>query len=172
MGHKRFLLSFTVTVLLVTPWVINAKSSAPLEDLQIAPAPGQTAVVAGLKVTSKVIKHDASTATLQLTASNETRARISTEVSAALMARPEVSPMARMVPMPRELSHNTVALDLAPGETITRTITVTLPADGATVSALAGNESRLFASVRALEPQQPPPIAQMQQFAQPPVSRD
>jgi hypothetical protein len=129
MRYKRFLLSFTATALIAAPFALNAEAPPTAADLLIAPAAGHTAVVDGLSVNSVVVKHDTKTALIQIKATNETEARITTEVVASLMQDAWASPMSRMVPPPRELSASNLELSLAPGESVTKSFTVKLPTD-------------------------------------------
>lgn len=177
MQFKKFLLSFAATSLLITPLAINANGPAtnPLEELVLAPAAGENAVVDGLSFQSEFLKHDGKTATIRVKATNETKSPISTKVTAALMQPPAVSPMARMVPMPREVAQNFLTMNLAPGESYSATITMKLPKD-VTDRLLAASKKpdpslvsvdtlevqvpapSFFASIRATEPS--PPQAQ------------
>lgn len=129
MRYKRFFLSFAATALLAAPFALNADSPPEPDNVLVAPAPGYTAVVDGLSFTSTVVKHDGKRALIQIKAKNDTGERISTEVVASLMQDAWASPMARMVPPPRELSADTIELGLDPGETFAKTLSVKLPAD-------------------------------------------
>jgi hypothetical protein len=129
MSYKQFLLSFTATALLVSPFAIHADDAPEIVDeIAVAPAFGESALVEGLNVSSVILKQDTKTATIRFQAKNNTKKVIKTEVVASLMQRPMTSPMARMVPMPSEIAQNQLALRLAPGETFSKTITVKLPA--------------------------------------------
>ncbi len=135
MSYKPFLLSFTATALLVAPFVLQADAPPQLAEVRVAPGPGQETMVNGVTFHSVLLKHDAKTATLQVTAQNPSASPIQTEVVAELMMRPSTSPMARMVPPPRELASSPFAVGLAPGEKVVQTITVKLPADVAAMLA-------------------------------------
>ncbi len=127
MSYKKFTLSFAATALLASPFAINAKAPIVNDDIAVAPAFGENAIVDGLHFSSAIVKQDTKTATIRISAKNNTKKEVRTEVAAALMQRPATSPMARMVPMPQELAQNKVALRLSPGETFTKTITFKLP---------------------------------------------
>jgi hypothetical protein len=172
MQYQKFLLSFAATTFLITPFAINAKPPAAQGNLIVAPASGENAIVVGLNFVSTLVKHDTKTATIHIKAKNDTKKLINAEVAASLMQTPSTSPMARMVPMPREIAQNQLALTLAPGETFTKTITVKLPKhvteqlqrEKLPIPASEDNENQIvlngmnpvpasfFASVRALPP--------------------
>ena len=178
MSCKPFLLSFTATALLAAPFVLQADAPPQLAEVRVAPAPGQETVVNGINFHSVLLKRDAKTATLRVTAQNPTATPIRTEVAAELMMAPQTSPSARMVPPPRELATAPIAVDLAPGAKITQTITVKLPADVAQALAKADKAKAapkkktdeltldmmiapsLYTMVRELPP---PPVKQAQQ---------
>ena len=179
MKYKPFLLSFTASALLAMPFAINAEAPPTMENVLVAPAPGQAAVVDGLSFQSVVLKHDAKGATIRVEAKNKTDARITTEVAASLMMSPSFSPMSRMVPPPREISNNALELSLAPGECFTKTLSVKLTEDVVkqlnvatdpdAVTApnainFASSAPSLYASVRVVPPPQAP-VAQAQSNA-------
>ena len=150
MPFRKFILSFASTALLVAPFAINANAPAAPDEIVVAPVHGENAVVEGLNFSSAVVKQDKSTATIHITAKNKTKKEVRTTVAAALMQRPVTSPMARMVPMPTEVAHAGVALRLAPGESVTKTVIVQLPK-------YAGNLGQpsnpsFFTSVRSAAP--------------------
>lgn len=127
MSYKQFLLSFTATALLVSPFAIHADAPEVIDEIAVAPAFGDSGLVEGLNVSSVILKQGAKNATIRVQAKNNTKKVITTELDALLMQRPMTSPMARMVPMPSEIAHQEIAMRLAPGETFTKTITVELP---------------------------------------------
>jgi hypothetical protein len=127
MPFRKFILSFASTALLVAPFAINANTPVVIDEIVVAPLHGENAVVEGLSFSSVVVKQDKSTATIHVTAKNNTKNEIRTNVAAALMQRPVTSPMARMVPMPTEVAHTGLALGLAPGESFSKTVVVQLP---------------------------------------------
>lgn len=129
MSIKPFLLSFTATALLAAPFILEADAPPQLAEVRVAPGPGQDTMVHGIAFHSVLLKRDAKSATLRVTAQNPSATPIRTEVAAELMMMPQTSPMARMVPPPREVAAAPIAVSLAPGQKIIQTITVKLPAD-------------------------------------------
>jgi len=127
MRYRTFLLSFTATALLAAPFLLEAEAPPPFAQAKVAPAPGWDSEVGGLKFHSTLVKADKGVAIFKVETRNASETAIDTEVTASLMLHPSVSPMARMVPPPRELSVTAIHLTLAPGERFSRTITVKLP---------------------------------------------
>ncbi len=127
MPFRKFILSFASTALLVAPFAINANAPATVDEIVVAPVHGENAVVEGLNFSSALVKQDKTTATIHITAKNNTKKEIRTDVAAALMQRPVTSPMARMVPMPTEVAQAGIALRLAPGESYSKTVVIQLP---------------------------------------------
>ncbi|HTM21545.1 MAG TPA: hypothetical protein VL172_13585 [Kofleriaceae bacterium] len=127
MRARGFLLSFTVTALVVAPFVLEAEAPPQFASVRVAPAPGQDSRVGQLTFHSELVKNDGKHAIIRVTTTNDTGQPVRADVVAALMQRPITSPMARMVPPPREVVTAELKLALAPGEHFGRTITVTLP---------------------------------------------
>jgi len=185
MSIKPFLLSFTATALLAAPFVLQADAPPQLAEVRVAPGPGQETMVNGINFHSVVLTRDAKTATLRVTATNPTATPIRTEVSAELMMMPQTSPMARMVPPPREVAAAPIAVSLAPGQKIIQTITVKLPADVAQQLAAADKARAAADKARAaagkakpspnsdaelaLELTRPPSLYTMVRESQPPA---
>ncbi len=128
MNLSRFVLSFTCTTLLAAPFVLHAEDPAPVvPTFAVAPSPGGVGIVDGLQVETNILKEDKNSVTLAVKVQNPSNETVRTQVVAALMDPPEVSRMARMVPMPVEVASQIVPSAVEAGAGFETTVVIKKP---------------------------------------------
>ncbi len=113
---------FLLPVFMVATLDLGARAPV-LKDPPAAPKPG-TGSADGLILEAKVEGKPGHAAVLCFNAKNPTDDALETDVEVALMEAPPSSPMARMVPMPRERARRIVHVALGPGESMEKRFTI------------------------------------------------
>jgi hypothetical protein len=112
--HRILLLGLP---LLLAPLNLRARSDER-PQLSAAPRPGEARVNGVLVASTVERKPDA--VIVHVTARNPSRVATTSELQVRVMERSELSPMARVAPSPKMVGSETMVVQLAPGETITR----------------------------------------------------
>ncbi len=113
---------FLVVVFMGAALDLGARQPAS-GDPEPAPEPGK-AEYHGLKLEASVEGKPGQAAVLCFRAHNPTDEAMEADMEVALMESPPSSPMARMVPMPRERARRAVHVALGPGERMEKRFTI------------------------------------------------
>jgi hypothetical protein len=118
-------LAFLVPILLVAPLDLGARPPIQHDEpvLHVAPGPGETATVKGLKLSARIVSKPGRPLVIAMKAVNPLSTRVEVPVALQVMEEPASPPMARMAPMPRERAVRTLEVALGPGETLEQKIT-------------------------------------------------
>ena len=108
---------YLLPLLLVAPLELDAlPPSGPEGPVAPAPALGVTVPMGGIRVAASITSRTKDSVTVEVRAENPTPAPAKARFTVQVVESPEVSPMARMVPIPRVRVSEIEAVALEPGQ--------------------------------------------------------
>ncbi len=129
--------------LLLAPLPLGARSDGPERPIA-APGAGETTVVDGLKVRATLARREGKRLVVMVSAENPSPAELSRTLRVEVSERPPSSPMARMIPMPRQVGSTVLEVVLGPGKQLQKELVIM-----ATSDAPAGEGARTLVLVRS-----------------------
>ncbi len=118
MHARRFLSSFALTLLLVSPLLLNARSPVrAVQRVQAAPLMMMPmATVDGVPFNTKIIERGAGYANLAVTAHNTTAEPVVATFRVAIAEQPGMEMISRVPVMPTTVAFRDIKVELGPGE--------------------------------------------------------